>query len=76
MEERVADHDAQIRLVREQHLALLEQHRACAQRELDRLEDQILAKLFEANLERADGFYREFQERFRVPRPCKLTACP
>jgi hypothetical protein len=39
----------------------LERRRACVQQRIDRVEDQILAKLSEANLERADGFYREFQ---------------
>jgi hypothetical protein len=61
LEQRVADYDAQIRAVCEQYLKPLEQRRACAQQRIDRLEDQILAKLSEANLERVDGFCREFQ---------------
>src|SRR3954447_5114391 len=61
LEQRVADYDAQIRLFCEQHLKPLEQRRACAQRRMDRLQDQILAKLSDANLERVDGFSREFQ---------------
>src|SRR5947209_4404353 len=61
LEHRVAHYDAEIRLLREQYLQPLEQRRACAQLRMDRLEDQILAKLSEANLERVDGFCREFQ---------------
>jgi hypothetical protein len=61
LEQRVAHYDAQIQLVCEQYLKPLEQRRACVQRRMDRLEDEILAKLSEANLERADGFCREFQ---------------
>ncbi len=45
----------------EQYLKPLEQRRACAQQRIERLEDQILAKLSEANLERVDGFCRELQ---------------
>lgn len=61
LEQRVAHYDAQIRWLCEQYLKPLEQRRACSQQKRDRLEDQILAKLSEANLERADGFSREFQ---------------
>ena len=61
LEKRVAHYDAQIRLVCDEYLKPLEQRRACAQRRMDRLEDQILGKLSEANLERVDGFCREFQ---------------
>ena len=61
LEQRVADYDAQIRLVCEQYLEPLQQRRASAEHRVDRLKDQILAKLSEANLERADGFCREFQ---------------
>jgi hypothetical protein len=61
LEQRVAHYDAQIQSVCEQYLKPLEQCRACVQRRMDRLEDQILAKLSEANLERADGYCREFQ---------------
>jgi Gp157 protein len=61
LEQRVADYDAQIRCLSEQYLKPLEQRRAYAQQRIDRLEDQILAKLSEANLERVDGFCREFQ---------------
>ena len=61
LERRVADYDTQIRLLCEQYLKPLEQRRSCAQQRIDRLEDQILAKLSEANVERADGFSREFQ---------------
>jgi hypothetical protein len=61
LEQRVAHYDAEIQVLCEQYLKPLEQRRACVQRRIDRLEDQILAKLSEANLERADGFHREFQ---------------
>jgi hypothetical protein len=61
LEQRVAHYDAQIQCLCEQYLKPLEQRRACVQRRMDRLEDQILAKLSEANLERADGYCREFQ---------------
>ena len=61
LEQRVAHYDAEIRLLCEQYLKPFEQRRACAQRRMDRLEDQILEKLSEANLERVDGFCREFQ---------------
>jgi Siphovirus Gp157 len=61
LEQRVAHYDAQIQLLCEQSLKPLEQRRACVQRRMDRLGDQILAKLSEANLERADGYCREFQ---------------
>ena len=52
---------SQIQLLCEQYLKRLEQRRAYAQHRIDRLEDEILAKLSEANLERVDGFCREFQ---------------
>ena len=71
LEQRVADYDAQIRLLSEQYLKPLEQRRACAQQRIDRLEDQILAKLCEANLERVDGFCREFQI-FSCPKAVQL----
>lgn len=61
LEQRVAHYDAQIRLLRERYIEPLEQRRACAQKKLDRLEDQILQRLSAANLERVDGFSREFQ---------------
>ncbi len=61
LEQRVAHYDAQIRMLCEQYLQPLEQRRACARRRIDRLEDQILEKLSEANLERVDGFCRAFQ---------------
>jgi hypothetical protein len=61
LEQRVAHYDAQIQVLCEQYLKPLERRRACVQQRIDRVEDQILAKLSEANLERADGFYREFQ---------------
>jgi Siphovirus Gp157 len=61
LEERVADYDAQIRLLCDEYLKPLEQRRAFAQQRIDRLEDQILAKLSEANLEHVDGFFHEFQ---------------
>jgi len=61
LEKRVADYETQIQLVRQEHLQPLEERRACAERRIARLEDQILAKLADANLERADGFSREFQ---------------
>jgi Siphovirus Gp157 len=61
LEQRVAHYDGQILLLCEQYLKPLEQRRACAQQRIDRLEDQILAKLSEANLERVDGFCRELQ---------------
>lgn len=61
LEQRVAHYDAQIQILYEQYLKPLEQRRACAQRRIDHLEDQILAKLSEANLDRVDGFCREFQ---------------
>src|SRR5437868_749227 len=61
LEQRVAHYDAQIQCLCEQYLKPLEQRRACVQRRVDRLGDQILAKLSEANLERADGYCREFQ---------------
>ena len=61
LERRLAHYDAEIRLLCEQYLKPFERRRACAQRRMDRLEDQILAKLSEANLDRADGFCREFQ---------------
>ncbi len=61
LEQRVVHYDAQIQLIRKEHLQPLEQRRAWAERKIARLEDQILAKLADANLERADGFCREFQ---------------
>ena len=61
LEQRVAHYDAEIQSLCEQYLKPLEQRRACVQRRMDRLEDQILEKLSEANLERADGYCREFQ---------------
>ena len=61
LEQRVADYEAQIRFVCDEYLKPLEQRRASAQQRMDRLEDQILAKLSEAHLERVDGFSREFQ---------------
>ena len=61
LEQRMADYDVQIQLVRKQYLQPLEQRRACAERRIARLEDQILGKLADANLERVDGFSREFQ---------------
>ena len=61
LEQRVAHFDAQIQVVRNEYLQPLERGRACAERRIARLEDQILAKLSDANLERADGFCREFQ---------------
>ena len=61
LEQRVADYDAQIELIRNQQLKPLEQRRACARRRIDQLEDQILGKLSDANLDQADGFYRHFQ---------------
>ena len=61
LEQRVAHYDAEIQALCEQYLKPLEQRRACVQRRMDRLEDQILEKLSAANLERADGYCREFQ---------------
>ena len=61
LERRVAHYDAQIQAVRNQYLQPLEVRRAFAERRIARLEDQILAKLSEANVERVDGFCREFQ---------------
>jgi Gp157 protein len=61
LEQRVAYYDAQIRLLCEQYLKPLEERRAWAQQRIARLEDRILAKLSEANVERVDGFCREFQ---------------
>ena len=61
MEQRAAAYDAQIQLIREQYLKPLEQRRAGAQQRIDRLEDQILAKLSQANLERVDGFCRALE---------------
>lgn len=61
LERRAAHYGAQIQFLHEQYLKPLEQRRACVQQRMDRLGDQILAKLSEANLERADGFSREFQ---------------
>jgi hypothetical protein len=61
LEQRVEAYDAQIELVRSEHLHPLERRRVCARRRMDRLEEQILAKLSDANLKRADGFCREFQ---------------
>lgn len=61
LEQRVAQYDAEIRRVCEQYLEPLERRRTCAQYRLNRLEDRILVKLSEANLERADGFSRELQ---------------
>src|SRR5206468_13134181 len=43
------------------YLQPLEQRRVFAERRIARLEDQVLAKLSEANVERVDGFCREFQ---------------
>jgi Siphovirus Gp157 len=61
LEQRVARYDAQIQVVRNEYLRPLEQRRGCAERRIAQLEDQILAKLSDANLDRADGFCREFQ---------------
>jgi Siphovirus Gp157 len=61
LEQRVAHYDAQIQLICKQYLKPLEQRRAWAQRRIERLEDEILRKLSEANLDRADGYCREFQ---------------
>jgi hypothetical protein len=61
LEQRVGHYDAQIRALYDQYLKPLEQRKACAQRRIDQLEDQILAKMSEANVERVDGFSREFQ---------------
>ena len=61
LEQRVAHYDEQIERVRKQYLHPLEQRRACAQRRMARLEEQILAKLADANVDRVDGFCREFQ---------------
>jgi Siphovirus Gp157 len=61
LEQRLAHFDAQIQVVRNEYLRPLEQRRACAERRIARLHDQVLAKLSDANLERADGFCREFQ---------------
>ena len=61
LEQRVAHYDAEIQALCEQYLKPLERRRACVQRRMDKLEDQILAKLSEANLERVDGYCREFQ---------------
>ena len=61
LEQRLAHYDVQIQLVRKDYLQPLELRRACAARRIARLEDQILAKLTEANLDRADGFCRELQ---------------
>jgi hypothetical protein len=61
LEQRVAKYDAQIQLICEQYLKPLEQRRACAHRRIERLEDEILEKLSQANLGRVDGFCREFR---------------
>ena len=61
LEQRVAHYDVQIERVRKEYLQPLEQRRACAERRIARLQDHILTKLSEANLDRADGFCREFQ---------------
>ena len=61
LEQRIADYDAEIRRVCEQYLEPLQRRRACVQYRLNRLGDEILARLSEANLERADGFSRQFQ---------------
>jgi hypothetical protein len=60
LEERITIYDAQIELLTEQYLKPLEQRKACARQKMQRLEDQILGKLSAANMERADGFDREF----------------
>ena len=75
LEQRVAHYDAQIQFLCEQYLKPLEQRRACVQRRMDRLEDQILAKLSEANLEGQTAIAGNFK-RFPVPRPSRLTICP
>ena len=61
LEQRVAHYDAQLQFLCDEYLKPLEQRRAFVQQRMDRLADQILGKLSEANLERADGFSREFQ---------------
>src|SRR3954453_23145409 len=61
LEQRLAHYDVQIQLVRKDYLQPLERRRSCAERRIARLEDQILAKLSQANLDRADGFCREFE---------------
>lgn len=61
LEQRVGHYDARIQDILEQILKPLQQRRACAQQRIERLEDQILGKLSDANLEHADGFHRQFQ---------------
>src|SRR5690242_18878128 len=61
LEQRVANYDAQIQGILEQYLKPLQQRRACAQRRIARFEDQILGELSRANLDRVEGFSREFQ---------------
>jgi hypothetical protein len=61
LEQRVADYDAQLHLIYEQYVKPLEERRTSARRRIESLEDQILGKLLEANLERADGFDRQLQ---------------
>src|SRR3954467_4670578 len=61
LEQRVAAYDTEIQVVRNEYLQPIERRRASAQRRIEQLEDQILAKLSDASLERVDGFCREFQ---------------
>lgn len=61
LEARIADYDAQIQLITEQYLKPLQQRKVCAQEKIEHLEDGILGKLSEANLDRADGFDRELK---------------
>lgn len=61
LEARVAEYDEQIRFISEQSLKPLQQRKAFAQQKIEHLEDQILEKFSDANLERADGFHRQLQ---------------
>lgn len=61
LEKRVAHFDEQIQRIHKQYLKPLEQRRALAQQRMERLEDEILDRLSDANLDRVDGFRREFQ---------------
>jgi hypothetical protein len=66
MEQRASEYDAEIERITQQYLKPLQQRRACAQRRIERVEDQIIGKFSEANIEHADGFHRELQ----------MVACP
>jgi hypothetical protein len=66
LEQRVSEYDAEIERISEQYLKPLQQRRACAQRRIERLEDQVIEKFCEAHIEHADGFHREL----------RIVACP